>query len=712
MPCAPISQANINPPSIPSIPGIPSGFAPQLPPNNFTFPSKGITNVQGIFNALSFILPSGTVKPITTPNLTKTLTDGILSLLNQIAPFLMLYKFFMPILNLILCIIEVLCAIPNPFKLPRALRRLFRQCIPEFLALFPFFALIIMIISLLLLILTLIVYLIERIIEIIELIVDNINTLGKAVKRLDNDSILAITKKIGDLLCLLQNIFVIFGLLFLLFQVIKALSNLSFKLPPCDDSDNSNDGCCTTDVCPSFIRNNEVLVSSTGTFQYYNEVAIDSGLTFPVGFPQFTSVTRKESWQLFDPFAQQGTQFNNITHAFDLPAGVSKIFFPAGITYSASNDPSQVPYTVDLKLFYNPTSFGRTDPLGARYLVVNDCIVTSPPTDGVSTYNNSFIAPFNGTLNIVGGKTFEENGDIFLLNNVQPSITDLVHLNPEISTSSIPLLSTDGYAFGNVEYKFHINYEVLVQNSLITIGCMPEVAIDKNFINATVSIPLAVSGVKLAEIANSPPTSLGGNGLPDLDAAQNCILAAVNTFRQNISIDSANTFQNQILSCLGTLQSDTNAVLQSIVNIGIDPYKSTFSIDPTIQFTTRPIVVSVDLAESSGQSLINNFPADIASSIASNIKPIITFGTISNFTYDGYGTFNANITSSDPGNGTIEIMYNGVILSNLNNPTSIDQPASITTQTLSYTFVKSGYSTSGIPRRDDGDVARIDGDNS
>src|SRR5690606_21996850 len=128
--------------------------------------------------------------------------DGIMKLLDQFLPFLMLYKFFLPLLNLIICIIEVLCSIPNPFKLIRAMRRLFRTCIPQFLNLFPVFALIIMIISLLLLLLALIQYILAQILKFIEAILRNINALFVAFSDGDENSILAITQKLGSLLCI------------------------------------------------------------------------------------------------------------------------------------------------------------------------------------------------------------------------------------------------------------------------------------------------------------------------------------------------------------------------------------------------------------------------------------------------------------------------------------------------------------------------------
>src|ERR1039457_1114059 len=397
MPCNPLQDSDFNtsPPS--PFPGA-GGFAPQLPNLNIPFPDLPLDDLTELFNLLEMILPPGSLKPTFEPDFLNNIYGGIFSLLEKFLPFLMLYKFFLPVLNLILCIIEILCAINNPIKLIRALERLFRVCIPDFLALFPFFALILMIISLILLLITLILYLIERLLQLIEIILANIITLERAISRSDNDGIIAIVKKIGDLLCLLQNLFIIMAVFALIIQVIKDLLSLLFKIPPCDSSDGSSDGCCTPDVCPAFIKDNTDIKSSTGNFLYFNSVGIDSGLILPLGFPAMVSVIRQESWQFYDPNLVQNQQFINITNAFDLPPGFTKVFFPSGTSYDKTTSPSSTPYTIDFRVFYNPAAFGNlTDPKGPRYIKIVNAIVQKPPTAGVMSYDGStLVSPFDG----------------------------------------------------------------------------------------------------------------------------------------------------------------------------------------------------------------------------------------------------------------------------------------------------------------------------
>ena len=284
MPCAPLKETNIITPPTGQFPGA-GNFAVSLPNLNIPFPSVPIEDLTSIFNSLSFILPPGTLKPHLQPNLFNDVYGAVSTLLEGFAPFLMLYKFFLPVLNLILCIIEVLCSLLNPFALGSAISKLFRECIPSFLSIFPAFAIPIMILSLLLLILTLVDYLITRIVSMIDVILANLVILGKAASRLDNDSIIEIVKKIGDLLCTLQGLFVILGVITTIVQIIKAILSLGFNIPPCDSSNGSASPCCSPEFCPDFIKNNSDMIHNTGNFLYYNEVGRDSGLELPDYFP-------------------------------------------------------------------------------------------------------------------------------------------------------------------------------------------------------------------------------------------------------------------------------------------------------------------------------------------------------------------------------------------------------------------------------------------
>lgn len=692
MPCTPISESNL------VLPSLSDGFGglavPSLPAFDIPFKNLPLEDLLSLFNNLGMILPFGTLKPNLSSNFSKDVMDSILSLLEKFTPILMLYTFFMPILNMILCIIEVLCAISNPFKLVKAIIRLFRVCIPEFLALFPIFALILMIISLLLLILAIILYIIQRLIDFILQIIANIRMLVQATASFDNDSVIAITIKLADLLCIFQNLFVLLGVIVLIFQVIERLLNLSFRLPPCDDNDGSDDGCCTPDVCPSFIKNNKQIISSTGVLQYFNKVIQTPPLLGQV-------VLRNTSYQLYDPNAAAALAFNNITRAFDLPAGFSKVFFPEGQTYSSTAPPDQVPYTADIRFFYDPLVFGRTDTKGARFIRINKCIVTAPPVDGVSDYQNVLVAPFNGTVFLAGGTAFEDDGVTIMrvnANDASAGKLETVIFIPDLIGSNPQLLSTDGIKFNNITYTFKINHTVLVSKTLITLGCHPDVAFNKNFINTAISTRLNTNFDKFKNI-----------NLPNVASAQECVANAISKFRESVSVGAAEELQTTVTNCLNKLKDDTTKTLEDVITVGFDPFKSTFTVDPSIQFTTKPIKVSVSLNEGSGGSMISNLPENAAKTLASKLFADISLGEIDDFIYDSNSSkLTALITSKQSGNGNIKVAFDNQFISILDNPTDTTQTPSIKIKELLYTFVQSGVSVGDATHRDERDVSNLD----
>lgn len=706
MPCIPLPETNIIAPNPGQFPGL-GGFAVSIPNLNIPFPSFPLEDLTSIFNSLSFVLPSGLLKPHLQLNVFNDIYGAISTLLEGFAPFLMLYKFFLPVLNLILCIIEVLCALMNPFSLISAINKLFRECIPAFLSLFPFLAIVIMIISLLLLILTLIDYLISRILSIIDTILANLEILGKAAVRHDSDSILEIVNKIGLLLCSLQNLFVIFGVLTTILQIIKGILTLGFNIPPCDSSSGSQSGCCTPDVCPDFIKNNSDITYNTGNFLYLNEVGRDSGLTLPSFFPAITATIRPESWQFYDPTLSQRQAFNNITHAYDLPSGTTKVFFPGGTNYTTTTVPSSTPYIISFRFFYVPAdfSYNPTDPKGPRYMKIANAIVENPPTDGVESYDNTLMAPFNGTLNLIGGFITEDDGTPLTDSQGRTiPLNTFIHKNPtSIPSDEASFFPNDGYLFSDLTYTFSINHEVLVGASLITLGCVPEVAANKDFVNATIGAQFNMIGANLSKVV-----------LPDVATAQDNILNAITAYRESISIDTTNQFQTNIVGILNDLKQQTGNALAQVIPAAFDQYKSTFTLDTNIQFITQPVVVSVSLNESSGQSMTTNLPVSVASSIAAQLSGNVSLGNLTPFVYDGYQFFTADITSDTPGHGAVKVAFNNNYISILNNPTNVSQTPSVTVKELDYTFIYSpALSNDGLPRRDNGDIARdLAGDNN
>jgi len=715
MPCSP-NDISISIPDGPSGPAIPGFGVPfTLPfPNLNPFPDGFPEDLLELLNKLQLLIPPGALKPQLNPNFGKDIFDAIMKLLDQFMPFLMLYKFFLPVLELIICIIEVLCALMNPFKLVRALNRLFTQCIPAFLNLFPIFALIIMIISLLLLILALIEYIIAQILKFIEIILRNIIALQKSFQDGDAASIKAIALKLGSLLCIFQNLFVLFAIFNIIIQIIKDILSLVFAIPPCEDTDpEDQDGCCTPDVCPSIVK--EQYTRNTGTFQYLNKVGVATSVVLPPAFGgAFNFDVRPESWQLYDIQQPTPQQFRNIYDGYDVAVIPKPIFFPTTSVYTAESDPKQVPYLLDLRVFYNPTSWGRTG--AARFIRFKDALMSTVPSRSLTLGNLEKASVTNGVASLVGGLGYEDDGTTLLTGFASDGVTpieDQATLNnffhkPAVNSVNPSLSINDGYTFLNMEYTFKPNMAPLLAANLVTLGCTPSIALNRTFINNVFTGDIALKTQLLSNLVNSPNFTNPG-------AAQQCLATAVSTLRSNMTTQGVADFQATTTLCLQKLKDDTNAALGDLVGIGFDPCKSSFTADPTVQFTTKPILVSVLLNERNGLSLTTGLSEEVATNLAARITPHFTFGSVSNFTYDGYQAFTADLTSDMPGTGSIMISFDNNILCTNTLPETGDSADVLpvhTLQSIDYQFIyaPAGAGTTGDsdgkPRRDAGDQAR------
>lgn len=718
-------------PSGPAIPGFGTPFAIPTPDLN-PFPDGFPESLLDLLEKLRLLIPPGALRSPLNPNFGKDVFDAIMKLLDQFMPFLMLYKFFLPILQLIICIIEVLCALMNPFKLIRALNRLFTQCIPDFLNMFPIFALICMIISLLLLIIALIEYIISQILKFIEIILRNILALGKAIEDADAASIKAIAIKLGSLLCIFQNLFVLFAIFNIIIQVIRDILSLIFSIPPCDDGDPSNeDGCCTPDVCPAIVQEN--YTRQTGTFKYLPGVSAGGGGILPPPFNNFSVAVRNESWQIYDLQQAQPQQFRNIFDAYDVPVPPipKPVFFPTDAVYNANTDPRQAPYTIDLRVFYDPAVWGRTsqtDPnFGpARFIRFTKCIVTTVPTTNLveGDLSNTFV--HNAVCILAGGNGFEDNGTSplrgYAADGVTPiqgtaTLENFFHMPTVVSNNPI-LSKNDGVVFSNMTYTFTPNTAPLLTKNLVTLGCIPSIALNRAFVNNVFTGDVTFKVDQLRRL-------LSAETFPNPGECQQCLQNAVTALSTNMTPFGVAEFQTNTLLCLNKLRDDVNQALGDLVGIGFDPCKSVQSIDYKVQFTSKPITVKVDLNERNGISLTSGLTPTIAENIAARIKGKVSAGEITNFAYDGTQSFIATITSDEPGEGILSVSFDNDIFCKNEFP-PVGAPGDATpTHTLQETPFKfvftpvagtipvpgtgEGDSDGTEPRRDAGDLARDSG---
>lgn len=700
MPCSP-SDNTLNPtvsPGIP-IPGFGLPFSPiQIPLPDFDLPTDLLEDLLALLERAKALFPGGLLKP----NLdlgTKSILDAIAKMLNMLAPFLAFYNFIMALLNMIICIIEVLCAIPNPFAVASKLKKLFTECLPPFLALFPFLALIAMIIALLLLILALIEYIIRTIIAIIEAIIKNLTILADGLTLQDAESTLAAAQKIASLLCFIQNLLAILVAIAAILAIIQALS-LFAGGAICDDND--PDGCCAPDICPAFIKNNDDGIQvPLGQMVYTRQIGTDvaSILSLPANIAALFNLppVREERWQLISQSPNALYPISSIITPI-----LGNIFWPDPLVFAADTQPKKAPYTVDMRVRLNPITFIPTDGYGERFFRITDCIVVRKPYLGLLTFNNGVnLSNLSGTLNVEGGLVFEDDGTPYMVNGVQATLNTFIHQAD--SQASSPPVVDDSITFNSVDFTWKPNHPTLAGYSLTTVGCIPEVNIEK----ATQNAIAAAEG--LANVATKLPQAPAGKVvpstgiLPNVLGAQQCVTDALAIFRKDVSNVGAATFQAAMETCLGDLRDQTSAVICNAIIAAVSQFKSTMVLDTDVQFTTRPIKLSVELRDGAGTLLSGDLPTDCIGNLEDKLKGEVTFGKVSSFIYDGSQFFDALITSKEAGLGEVTVSFDNKIF-NIVIVGTVDVPSSIEENILDYQFID-GTVESPV-RRDATDVAR------
>lgn len=672
MPCKPVE---VNIPDIPSnsiIDGLGMPFSLNLGKSPFDLPEGFPENLLDILNKLQMLLPSGLVKPSLSFNYDKTISDAISKVLNILMPFLMLYKFLIPLLNLIVCIIEVLCALSNPFALRKRIRKLFRVCLPAFLNLFPIFALIVMIISLLLLLLELIKYIIQQIIDLIKAILENLTALYKATADANEEAIIACAGKIADLLCIFQNIFAILVVFNIIIEVIKEMLSVAYSIPPCDDD--SGD-CCTSDVCPDIIKNGG-FERNTGILNYASSAT-------KTDMHGVEIAKREELWQFYDKFAPNGFKFYEIVQPSDINPneGRPPFFTQKDSGYAVFDKNSRnFNYSLDLTFTYDPAHFGRRGDI--RKVTFKKCIMKTIPTkellDESMEPNTSSIN--TGVVKLVGGLGYEENGSKlfgFEDDGITPSSSQATLENFIYFKQSTSTVFQSMYTLTNVEYIFNPNFDSLVSNDLITIGCDPVLRGEKALGNAASSVP---------------PTETVKKAIEDIDiqGTIDCLNKSVDDFRANLSEKGASDFIASSTLCLGKLTATSTNAIKSLIDVGFSRYKSTFVAEPQIQFTTQKIIIKVEMKDNSSTVLTSNLPESISKTIADKLSATITLGETSNFVYDGTKYFISEISSNKAGKGTISISYDNQVFYTYTVTDDLNVAPTNEVTYVNYEFIESG----------------------
>lgn len=692
------NSINLSPqPGVP-LPDLGIPLAPlQIPIPDFNLPEGVPEDLLDLLERIFALIPGGRLSP-NLGGFSKDVMDALASLLNQLGPYLALYNMLQALFNLILCIIDVICALLRPIKLARAVRRLFKRCLPDFLNILPFLALIAMIIALLLLLIALIEYLIQTILDFIRQIIENIQILTEALTLDDDEAVLAAVNKIAYLLCAIEQLFAILIAFQAIFAIIEVLARLSGRsICGRGNSRSGDDGeCCSEEVCPDFIAlQPDGFIGTTGKLIYHKPLFNDiSSLGISLDLPAI----RSERWQFVDENDNATFKFLDIITEIE-----GNIFYPEGVEFDAETSLNKAPYILDMTLReFDPGEFIDTDTAGARDFQIQGCVVTRKPYIGVLNSQSALDTSDgndNGTLRIEGGLVYEDIGDgelvAYNVNGEQATLNTFINLDfSSIDPDNIGSLN-DGYVVENIEYNLRINHEALVEYFLITLGCIPSVALESEAFNSTYDITPIIDRMgplpNIGSLSGGAGAPLGAvtdvGGTTEGTGALGCLESALAKFRSNITAETAAEFQSEVQACLNDLRDETVTSYTNAVIAGTNQYTSTIEVVPELQFVGEPIQVKVTLRDFGNNIISFGVLGEAQETIAEKLVAEVTFGKVSDFVFDGYSAFVADITSNVEGPGEVTVTFEGNTLSLILNREEDDITTQIVENVKTYEFV-------------------------
>jgi hypothetical protein len=276
---------------------------------------------------LQFQLPGGaSLQGYSEPSAAKSISSSINSLMACLAPFVSAYTMLLPIMGVIRGILEVICALMNPFAVIAAVERLIAKWIPPFIALFPPFAGVLMIMNIIKVILAIVFFVVTVIIPMIELIKHNVIALEQSFGSDGNpQQQAAIKHKLTVILADILNQIGLFSVIQPILDLVMNILKLAGGIP-CGSGDST---CCNDTVCPPVLKN-----PPTGTGLLYASPYSDA----PVGFAwKLLPTTGYLLLPELAPFVQNLS--SQLNAQLDKPVNIA---VPAGQTGDSANFDVQI----------------------------------------------------------------------------------------------------------------------------------------------------------------------------------------------------------------------------------------------------------------------------------------------------------------------------------------------------------------------------------
>jgi len=645
------------------------------------------------------------IKPTPPPHATVNIGDVIADHAGKLSALTAAYGIMAVIMQVVSCIIDVLCALMNPFAVIAAMIRLFGVCIPDFILVLPQLAIPAKILCLIKIIIAIIEYVLEVLVPLILDIVQNIQDLIDAIEDKNADALNAVAFKLTQLLKELLNVLGILAALDAILIMIKALIDAGFGLPCSGGGGSCSD--CGEDQCPSVMQN-RTLTGSDGRMTI---------LFGPDGFSYFIRFTSGSNAQNFKELRE---------------------FFPDGVDYSNTDDTGKVPYT--LAAGSRTYIVSAIDAGGGLYLRTAQnpqyddgylSSVTSPVIAGVPTpvdATGQYIRFGTDTLSFSSSdangwiEMFETNAALDPMKNSGTfkitSVYDgynvkldgtttsawdgysIISPGPHMIWRKMPRAPGSGYA---MQYTFTINHDELIRRNMIGLGCHPDVkaAIEGTRNRLPVVDDTALPALPDVSALISKATACLSDVAPD-DLDVQWVLDNYGTLEQDIADVSS-----CVTSSLGDLRDEMVDYAEEIYPRIFDAENSIFTVDKEIVIVGGTAVVTITPLDVYGGRLAEDLPPGII-----DVKAFTTFGTLSSVqevldeTGTSTGDFRATLTSNIRGEAQLTASVANIFISDFDD--GLDPP-DLVTRKLAVRFVDDPTKAADAKPTDSGEPLGIAG---
>jgi len=652
--------------------------APNLPVQ-FALPSDGgqpITYAE-LLRQLSCVCTAGAqIKPSTEPSAAINLGDIIADHARLLTALTSAYGIIAVVMKMISCIIDVLCAIPNPFAIIAAMIRLFGTCLPEFILIFPQLAIPAHILCLIKILVAIIRYITEVIVPIIEDIIQNVQRLIDGIENGNADAVAAVAFKITQLLKELRNILQILAALEALLLMVKALLAAGTG-PPCAGSGGSCVG-CADDQCPEALQQFTIDGTDGSLVVFFGS----DGFSYSL---RFSSASAKEDFQeirSFFPSIDYGEiEESRIPYLLtltddDISFAVTSI--DSGGTLNLFRVPNPQLSDGYLSSVVASATYPFTTPLvdpDVRFGTDTETFSSSNVNDYLELFDQNSADSEDNSITARIAQVYD-GYSVRLSRADGGSWSASATLDPaaHVTWRIVPQAPSSGAGKG---FSLEINHAELLRHSLISAGCHPSISAQATatqdrfpFLDET-------------ELPDLPDSLLVEDGQPNaLTDAIACIetIAPADVDTDFVLDNYATIAQDaaQVAVCLdstlGALQDDLEDYAKQIYARIFSPEQSLLEVDRNVQFVGGEIVATLTPVDIYGNNLADDVPAGTIEAVIAS-----TFGSVSAVEEilddDGVptGEYVARITSSVTGSGQISASVADIDVADFDD--TLDPPA-------------------------------------